>query len=154
MTGPRRLILDVLESADEYMSAEQVYMEVYRRHPGVGIATVYRTLQLLAEVGTAQRVDTGEGKARYKLAPAGERRQRVILVCSNCSRTIPVTDLGDQDQQRITQLEGSMSRNTGFAVAQSLVQFFGTCAECGSSAAGSGRHGGPARVSGTDTTGY
>jgi Fur family ferric uptake transcriptional regulator len=133
MTGPRRLIISVLESADEYMSAEEVYMEVYRQSPGIGIATVYRTLQLLTEVGTAQRVDTGDGKARYKLAPADARRRRVVLVCTNCSRTIPVTTLAEPDRQRIAELEESMRRNHAFVTHHTVTQLFGECSECAGS---------------------
>lgn len=153
MTGPRRLILDVLETAEEYLSAEEIFMEVYRQQPGIGIATVYRTLQLLTEVGTAQRVDTGDGKARYKLAPPGERRQRVILVCTSCSRTIPVPELGEQDRQRITDLEGSMNRSHGFTVANSLVQMYGRCPACDSLQAGRRRSTGSPESDGTDATG-
>lgn len=152
MTGPRRLILEVLESADEYLSAEEIYMEVYRRQPGIGIATVYRTLQLLSEVGTAQRVNTGDGKARYKLAPAGQRRQRVILVCTSCARTIPVPELDEQDRQRIVGLEESMNRRHGFAASNSLVQLFGRCAECDRTQPGSRTTTGSAGSTGTNPT--
>lgn len=152
MTGPRRLILEVLESSNEYLSAEDIYMEIYKRQPGIGIATVYRTLQLLSEVGTAQRVDTGDGKARYQLAPAGERQQRVILVCNSCSRTIPVPELDEQDRQRIVGLEESMSRRHGFAAAHSLVQMFGRCSECERTRPGSRRAPGTAGTTDTDPT--
>ena len=130
MTGPRRVIIAVLESADEYMSAEEVYMEVYRRQPGIGIATVYRTLQLLTEMGTAQRIDTGDGKARYKLSPAGERKRRVVLVCTHCSRTVPVTALSESDQRHIEEIEASMHEQHGFSTRRSVAQLFGRCAEC------------------------
>ena len=146
MTGPRRLILDVLESADEYMSAEEVYMEVYRQQPGVGIATVYRTLQLLTEMGTAQRLDTGDGKARYKLSPADARRRRVVLICTECSRTVPVMALSDPDHKGIEALEASMRLNRGFTTHSSVTQLFGKCADC---LAG----GGVARINSQDDSG-
>jgi Fur family ferric uptake transcriptional regulator len=130
MTGPRREIISVLEAADEYMSAEEVYMEVYRRQPGIGIATVYRTLQLLTEIGTAQRVDTGDGKARYKLSPEEERKRRIVLICSHCSRTVPVTEISEDDQRRIAEVEASMHKQHGFSTERSVTQFFGQCAEC------------------------
>lgn len=130
MTGPRRVILGVLESADEYLSAEEVYMTVYADHPGIGIATVYRTLQMLAQIGIAQRVDTGDGKARYKLGPAEDQRRRVVLVCTSCSRTIPITDSTDDTETVIAQLERSTADKHGFRVNRTVTQLFGLCEQC------------------------
>lgn len=130
MTGPRRVILGVLESADEYLSAEEVYMIVYAGHPGIGIATIYRTLQMLAEIGIAERVDTGDGKARYKLGPVEDQPRRVVLVCTNCSRTIPITGLTDDTETVIAQLERMTADQHRFRMNRTLIQLFGLCEQC------------------------
>jgi Fur family ferric uptake transcriptional regulator len=124
------VILSVLESADEYLSAEEVYMAVYADHPGVGIATVYRTLQMLAEIGIAERVDTGDGKARYKLGPDQDHRRRVVLVCTNCSRTTPIAALTDDTKSVIAQIERMTADQHGFRSSRSVIQFYGLCEQC------------------------
>ena len=130
MTGPRRVILSVLESAREYLSAEEVYMAVYADNPGVGIATVYRTLQMLAEIGIAERVDTGDGKARYKLGPVEDQRRRVVLVCTNCSRSTPITTRTGDTEAVIAQLERMTAEQYGFRTNRTVVQVYGLCEQC------------------------
>jgi Fur family transcriptional regulator, ferric uptake regulator len=123
MTGPRRIILGVLEASDSYMT-------VYADHPGVGIATVYRTLQLLAEMGIAQRVDTGDGKARYKLGPAEEQDRRVVLVCTNCSRTMAIPAGSGDTEAIVAQMEKTMADHHGFRTNRAVIQLFGLCDRC------------------------
>ncbi len=130
LTGPRRVILSVLESARDYLSAEEVYMAVYADNPGVGIATVYRTLQMLAEIGIAERVDTGDGKARYKLGPVEDQRRRVVLVCTNCSRSTPITTGTDDTEAVIAQLERMTAEQHGFRTNRTVVQLYGLCEQC------------------------
>jgi len=130
MTGPRRVILNVLESAKDYLSADEVYMAVYANHPGVGIATVYRTLQMLAEIGIAERVDTGDGKARYKLGPGEDPRRRVVLVCTNCARAMPITTRTDETEAVIAQLEQLTADPQGFRTNRTVIQLFGLCNQC------------------------
>jgi Fur family ferric uptake transcriptional regulator len=131
MTGPRRRIIDVLESASEYLSADEVYHEVYQTHPAVGIATVYRTLQLLSESGLAEKVDTGDGKARYRLAATPGTSRAVVVVCSNCGRTVPASQLTDEDRSHLLALERSVGNRNGFEVRRSVLQIVGSCDECG-----------------------
>jgi Fur family transcriptional regulator, ferric uptake regulator len=130
MTGPRRLILGVLEASEDYLSAEEVYMSIYAGHPGIGIATVYRTLQLLAEMGIAQRVDTGDGKARYKLGPLEDQKRRVVLVCTNCSRTTAIPARTGDTETIVTELEQTIANHHGFRADRTIIQLFGLCDQC------------------------
>lgn len=130
LTVPRQIILEILEQSDEYLSADDVYLQVHDRHPGIGLATVYRTLQLLAEIGMVHRIDTGEGKARYKLAEQDERRRREVLICSNCRRSFPVDEIPEEQHKLLDQLEELVKAEQGFTVQQDVLQLYGVCREC------------------------
>ena len=65
MTMPRQLVARVLEQAEGYLSAEQIYSIIKEDYPAIGLATVYRTLVLLDEMGIVNRYNFGEGRARY-----------------------------------------------------------------------------------------
>ena len=67
MTVPRQAIMEVLSSTDKHLSAEDIYMKVHRTYPNVGLTTVYRTLELLTEMGLIVTFDFGDGRARYEL---------------------------------------------------------------------------------------
>lgn len=130
LTVPRQIILEILEQSAEYLSADDVYLQVHERHPGIGLATVYRTLQLLAEIGMVHRIDTGEGKARYKLAEQDERRRREVLICSNCRRSFPVDEIPEEQHKLLDQLEELVKADQGFTVQQDVLQLYGVCREC------------------------
>ena len=129
-TVPRQIILEILEENEDYVSAEDLYMQVHERHPGIGLATVYRTLQLLVEIGVVTRIETGEGKARFRLAAASERRRREVLICTNCFRTFPVSTLPDAQGALVEKIENDIQDRNKFEVRQAVLQFYGICEEC------------------------
>jgi Fur family ferric uptake transcriptional regulator len=127
---PRQTVLDVVREASEFLSAEQVYMEVYQRLPGIGIATVYRTLQLLSELGVVSRVTNDEGKALYRFAESAMTHNRVVVVCRRCGRTsvIPTDDSETWDAMRA--FHDQVEATAEFESDQRLHQFYGTCGTC------------------------
>lgn len=131
MTGPRRMIIEVLGRATEYLSADEIYMDVYALHPGVGIATVYRTLQMLSELGITERLDTGDGKARYRLSHAEEQPRRIALVCTRCRRTISVNADAAGDAAR--SIERTAAHEYGFHTNRTVIQLYGLCEACSQS---------------------
>ena len=130
LTVPRQIILDILEQNEEYVGADDLYLQVREQQPGIGLATVYRTLQLLSEIGVVLRIETGDGKARFKLARGDEQRRRGLLICSNCLRTIPHDSITEEQQQLLEQLEHTIAAGQGFQVRQSVLHLYGICSEC------------------------
>ncbi len=105
-----------------HLSADDLYDLVRREHPGVGRATVYRTLQWLVEAGIARKVDFGEGRSRFE---ASYRHPRHFhLICNTCHRS---SEFLSSDIETLME-EVASARN--FAPTQSVVQIFGTCEEC------------------------
>lgn len=71
MTGPRRVILEVLQAADDHPDVEEIHRRVTAKAKGINLATVYRTLSLLAEHGLIERHSFTDGRARYEAPTQG-----------------------------------------------------------------------------------
>ena len=131
VTVPRQAILDVLSRTSKHLSAEDVYMEVYKIYPNVGLTTVYRTLELLVQMGIVFKFDFGDRRARYELAlgPKGERHHH-HLVCTGCGRVVDYTDFIDEEKELLARTEDGLARKYGFAITNHLIQFYGLCDKC------------------------
>lgn len=135
-TAPRQAVLEIMSEADDYLGADEVYRRVFDRLEGIGIATVYRTLQLLTELGVLGRVVGDDGKARYRLADERAAPHRVVLVCRRCGRRIAVPARGGDDGgdsrvgQAIDALTRAIESEHDFGVEQSAHQLVGLCADC------------------------
>jgi Fur family ferric uptake transcriptional regulator len=123
--------MEVLEEGDEYLSAEEIHSRVNELSGGgIGLATVYRTLQLLEEHGFLHRLESGEGRSRYKLAPGEEERNRKVFICRRCRRSFPGGSLSPDERKVFAPSEEEMKSRYGFQVQSRVMQFFGLCAEC------------------------
>jgi Fur family transcriptional regulator, ferric uptake regulator len=90
---PRTAVVEALGRRSCIVTAAQLEEEMRREGRDVGTATVYRTLELLDELGLVQRLDTGEGPAAYEPAgPRGEHHHHVV--CNRCARVVPFEDEG------------------------------------------------------------
>ncbi|MEA3328878.1 MAG: transcriptional repressor [Candidatus Omnitrophota bacterium] len=134
MTVPRQLILDVLSKTSKHLSAEDVYLAVHRIYPGVGLTTVYRTLELLVQMGLVFKFDFGDRRARYELSdgPKGERHHH-HLVCRKCGRVVDYTEFINEEAELLDKTEKVLSQKYNFKITNHLIQFYGLCSECGQS---------------------
>ena len=121
LTAARRAILAALVAAGGHMTADELAAVVHQIAPGVGRMTVYRTLDLLAELGLLRPVYQGTGAAHYVLLLDGHHHH---LVCSRCRRVI------EFDECALAELAETVGRRYGFAVEGHLLEFYGRCAEC------------------------
>jgi Fur family ferric uptake transcriptional regulator len=131
LTLPRQAILDVLGGSSEHLSAEDIYLQVHKIHPGVGLTTVYRTVELLVQTGLVLKFDFGDGRARYELSegPKGARHHH-HLVCTRCGRVIDYTDFIDEELELLNSTEKGLSAKYDFKITHHLIQFYGLCDEC------------------------
>jgi len=131
LTIPREVILDVLSKTSKHLSAEDIYLEVHKSYPVVGLTTVYRTLELLTNMGLISKFDFGDGKARYELSigPKGTRHHH-HLVCSECGRVIDYVDFIDDEKELLGQIEKGLSKKFKFKITNHLIQFYGLCEKC------------------------
>lgn len=130
LTVPRKAILDVLGKASRHLSAEDVYLEVHKSYPHVGLTTVYRTLDLLAQMGLIDKSDFGDGRARYEMAGVAESGHHHHLVCTGCRRVIDYSDFMDEEVEFLRRVEKGLSRKYDFEIRDHLIRFYGLCDKC------------------------
>jgi Fur family ferric uptake transcriptional regulator len=128
----RQAILDILSKADKHLSADDIYMKVHPKYPNIGLTTIYRTLDILANVGLLYKFDFGDGRARYELAEGPKRaNHHHHLVCTGCNRVIDYTDFVDEEIELLKETEKGLSKKYNFKITNHLIQFYGLCKECG-----------------------
>lgn len=131
VTQPRRIILDDLNTAKEYVSAEEIYLRIHPKHPKIGLATVYRTLTLLTQIGIVTKFEFGEGKARYELVDENDgSKYHHILVCENCFTVEKYTDFSAKEKKGFEQLEHSLEDHFDFDIERHVVHYYGLCKNC------------------------
>lgn len=125
LTPQRRAILDtIVENEGKHLTAEEIYDLVKEDCPEIGLATVYRTIVLLEEMGVVCRLDLGDNCSRYELVHEEENHQHHHLICTQCSKVIEVE--GDL----LETLEQSIEEKYKFTIQNHSVRFFGICNEC------------------------
>jgi len=85
---PRALILKVLSENQKLMSADDIYMLLKEEKPSIGIATIYRTLDLLTRLDLICSINMGTGKTLYMLSPNCRQELSNFLVCENCGKIV------------------------------------------------------------------
>jgi Fur family ferric uptake transcriptional regulator len=121
-SSKRDRILEIFLRQDGHLSADELYDLVRRSDPGIGRATVYRTLQRMVEAGLARKVDFGDGRSRFETAYGHPRHFH--LICTTCHRS---SEFLSSDVESLMD-EIAVSRQ--FSRSQTVVQIYGTCEEC------------------------
>ena len=131
ITIARKVILDILSKTNEHLSAEDIFFAVHKEYPNIGLTTIYRTLELLVQMGLIHRFDFGDGRARYELAegPKGKQHHH-HLICTKCGRVIDYTDFIDEEIDLLKRTEKGLSKKYNFDITEHLIQFYGICDRC------------------------
>jgi len=121
--GARRLVVDFVSRQDCCLSVQEIHERVRAEGARVGIASVYRAVEGLVEAGLAQRIDLGDGIARFERAdPKGDHHHH--LVCDDCGKVEAFEDAGlEADLQRVAGARG-------YAIAAHDVVVRGACEAC------------------------
>lgn len=124
LTPQRLVILETLvQQTDRHLSAEDVYRLVKRKNPDIGLATVYRTLELLADLDVLQKMNFDDGRSRYELNDETVHHHH-HLICVKCGRVIEFED------DLLETLEAMVARKTDFEVLDHHLKFYGMCSNC------------------------
>lgn len=125
LTPQRRVVLQtLLDNQELHMSAEEVYALAKELDSEIGLATIYRTLDLLAELNIVHKLNFGDGRSRYELCHVQSEHHHHHLVCLNCNQILEVKE------DLLHQLESLIEGEHGFHIVDHRVQFYGYCAEC------------------------
>lgn len=124
ITPQRQIILQTfMDQKKKHLSAEDVYYLVKKDHPDMGMATIYRTLDLLAELEILQKMNFGDGRSRYELNQE-EVHHHHHLICLKCGH---VTEFGDD---LLEALETQIQKKNGFNIVDHELKFYGYCKHC------------------------
>lgn len=124
LTPQRKIIVkSLLENANGHLSAEDLYGIVKRKHPEIGLATVYRSLELLADLGVLQKMDFGDGRSRYEFND-DEVHHHHHLICLSCG------EVQEFEDDLLETLETAISRKSQFRITDHQLKFYGYCRKC------------------------
>ena len=130
VTNQRLLVLEVLaDNRDRHMTAEDIYELVKEDYPEIGLATIYRTVQLLLEMQLVDRINLDDGCVRYEIGQdthgdMGGKHHHHHLICKSCGKVLPFKD------DLLDELERRIEEETGFHVMNHELKFYGQCREC------------------------
>lgn len=120
-TRQRTRIRQAVAELPSFATAQQIHDQL--RHSGtpVGLATVYRTLQAMAEAGELDALRTGDGQLSYRICSPGHHHH---LICRSCRRTVEV------HLPRVETMVTRIAADHGFSQIDHELEFYGTCRDC------------------------
>lgn len=125
LTPQREATLRVLlENEKDHLTAEDVYLLVKNTYPNIGLATVYRSLELLSELHIVEKVNFGDGGARFDLRADDQPHMHHHLICARCGKVEEIKE------DWLLPMENRILREFGFTVTDHRLDFHGKCREC------------------------
>jgi Fur family ferric uptake transcriptional regulator len=120
-TRQRAAIADLLDELTDFRSAQEIHEELRRRGEGIGLTTVYRTLQALSDADEIDVLRTGTGEASYRRCSEHHHHH---LVCRSCGKTVEV------EGPAVEHWAERVALQHGFAEVSHTVEILGVCAGC------------------------
>ena len=120
-TRQRRAVTEVLDTFADFRSAQEIHDLLGRRGDAVGLATVYRTLQRLADAGEVDLLRTEDGEAIYRRCSDTHHHH---LVCRACGATVEV------EGPTVERWTRAIAAEHGYDDVSHTLEIFGTCADC------------------------
>ncbi|GAB4064626.1 Fur family transcriptional regulator [Angustibacter speluncae] len=121
-TKQRAAVLDLLDEQDTFRSAQDIHATLREGGTGIGLATVYRTLQGMASDGDVDVLRTEDGEAVYRRCRTPRHHHH--LVCRSCGLTVEVED------RPVERWAAQVAEQHGFSDVEHQVEVFGLCADC------------------------
>lgn len=121
LTAARQVIIDTLVASHGHITADDLAALVHEKSPQIGRMTVYRTLDLLCDLGLVRPIYQGTGAAHYVLLEGGSHHH---FICTNCHRVFEFERCGASD------LAQTLGRQFNFEVQSHLLEIYGLCEDC------------------------
>lgn len=120
-TRQRRAVVAILEDLDGFASAQEIHDILKRRGESVGLSTVYRSLQVLADAAEVDALRNDDGEVLYRQCSTGHHHH---LVCRACGRTVEV------EGPTVERWADKIAEENGFSDVAHTLEIFGTCSAC------------------------
>jgi Fur family ferric uptake transcriptional regulator len=121
VTEPRRSLATLIAEQDGHFTAADLVETAQVQRLGIGRATVFRTLEVLEDLGAVERLDLPSGEHAYVGCEPAHHHH---LVCSQCGRTEEIEDAG------LRTVVGDVARRTGYRIDEHRLELFGLCPAC------------------------
>jgi Fur family ferric uptake transcriptional regulator len=123
LSAPRSAVVETLATLGCSVTAKEIADRLHERGEGVGVASIYRTLDLLDRLRLARRVDSAEGVARYEpIDPSGDHHHHIV--CANCGAVVAF-----EDRELELAIE-HLSRRVEYSIDEHDVTLRGVCPGC------------------------
>jgi Fur family ferric uptake transcriptional regulator len=122
LTPQRRAVLRVIALSQSHLTPAIIHERACQTHPGIGLVTIYRTLNMLHELGFICEVHGEGSRPSYLFRRIHQHHHH--LVCSDCGAVVNFTDCD------LDSLERRLSEKTGFLIQEHLLEFHGLCPKC------------------------
>ncbi|MBE9374579.1 transcriptional repressor [Saccharopolyspora sp. HNM0983] len=120
-TKQRAAVSNLLDEVDDFRSAQELHEQLRNRGEGIGLTTVYRTLQSLADAGEVDVLRNPSGESVYRRCSSHHHHH---LVCRHCGRTVEVAD------PPVEEWAERIGREHGFTEVSHTVEIIGICPDC------------------------
>ena len=121
ITPQRLAILTILASSEKHPSVEEIYSVIVKDFPTTSLATVYKTVSLLKELGEVLELEFSQGSNRYD---GSKPFPHPHVICTRCGSIV------DPDLESLNVMTEEVSEQTGFKVGSHRLDFYGLCPEC------------------------
>lgn len=122
LTPQREAVLRILlDCQDKHLTAEDIYDRTRAEYPDIGLATIYRALELFEELGLVSRLEFGDGGRRYEFALGKDHHH---LLCMDCGQ------IAEFNEDLLDDLQQTIARESGFLILNHSLRFFGYCSRC------------------------
>ncbi|HEY4717296.1 MAG TPA: transcriptional repressor [bacterium] len=122
-TGQRKVIVTAFLKVKRHINTEDLFLQLRKKFPGIGYATVYRTLKIMKEGGIAKEIDFGDGIKRYENS-GSKPEHHDHIVCLKCGSIEEFLEL------KIEQLQEQIAKRFNFNIVSHKMQIFGYCRKC------------------------
>jgi len=121
LTPQRLMVLEMIAESTDHISAEDIYERIKPRYPHINISTIYRTLELLKQLGLVTVTDMGDGRITYHYADKGHHHH---LICHRCGGKLEL------DESLFVPLKKTLMKEYGFQADLRHLAIFGRCRTC------------------------
>ena len=121
LTGQRELLLQLIQDSGGHLDAHELFRLASERNPRLSLSTVYRTMNLLRDLGLVDEVHLGEDHHHYELKP---KAQHCHLICVSCGAVVEI------GFELVDQLRQTVAAQHDFEITEARVDLVGLCARC------------------------
>ncbi len=121
LTPQRMAVLQTLINSREHLNTEEIYQEIHLQYPMIGLATIYKTISLLKEMGEINELYFRSQSARYEIQ---DNPPHPHFICTQCGRIF------DLEHKLLENLPEKITKEKGYKIVKTQLEFYGLCQDC------------------------